>query len=181
MDRSLTGSSRYPTSGRCWRWPRIHYGSSRESPRALQDLGWSCGFAAFAVLCGACGLAQQRREPSQIETETATVRASESIPWLLLAAAGSMMLVSTTNQLTQNVAAVPFLWILPLGVYLLSFIICFESPRWYQRGLFLRLLAIALGSLAYALYDVQVSVAIVVAIPLFTLGCSSSACSVTAN
>jgi hypothetical protein len=79
-------------------------------------------------------------------------------------------LVSTTNQLTQNVAAVPFLWILPLSVYLLSFIICFESPRWYQRGLFLRLLAVALSSLAYALYDIQVSEAIPVAIPLFTIG-----------
>jgi len=59
---------------------------------------------------------------------------------------------------------------LPLAVYLLSFIICFESPRWYKRGLFLRLLAIALASLAYALYDIQVSEAIPVAIPLFTIG-----------
>src|SRR5208282_5517471 len=75
-----------------------------------------------------------------------------------------------TNQLTQNVAAVPFLWILPLAVYLLSFVICFESPRWYKRELFLRLLAVALGSLAYALYDIQVSEAIPVAIPLFTIG-----------
>jgi hypothetical protein len=135
-----------------------------------QDLSWSVGFGAFALLCGVAAWLSRPRSDVWIATESIAVKSQSSIPWLLLAAAGSMMLVSTTNQLTQNVAAVPFLWILPLGAYLLSFIICFESPRWYQRGLFLRLLAVALGSLAYALYDVQVSVAITVAIPLFTLG-----------
>ena len=135
-----------------------------------QDLDWSFGFAGFALLCGAAGWLSRPRTDASVETETVAGEHESSVPWLLLSAAGSMMLVSTTNQLTQNVAAVPFLWILPLGVYLLSFIICFESPRWYQRGFFLRLLAVALGSLAYALYDVQVSVAITVAIPLFTLG-----------
>jgi hypothetical protein len=134
-----------------------------------QDLCWSYGFATFAVLCGAAAWLSSPQSDVSIEDAPVEPRQS-SIPWLLLAAAGSMMLVSTTNQLTQNVAAVPFLWILPLAVYLLSFIICFESPRWYKRGLFLRLLAVALGSLAYALYDIQVSEAIPVAIPLFTVG-----------
>jgi hypothetical protein len=132
-----------------------------------QDFFWSCGFAAFALLCA---VAAWLAKPGVSVVNETTPRRGSSIPWLLLSAAGSMLLVSTTNQLTQNVAAVPFLWILPLAVYLLSFIICFESPRWYQRGLFLRLLAIALASLAYALYDVDFSVAIVVAIPLFTVG-----------
>ena len=135
-----------------------------------QDLWWSVGFAIFAVLCGIAAWIGRPRSDEPVEVETVPAGLRSSIPWLLLAATGSMLLVSTTNQLTQNVAAVPFLWILPLAVYLLSFIICFESPRWYRRGFFLRLLAVALGSLAYALYDVQVSVAITVAIPLFTLG-----------
>jgi hypothetical protein len=144
-----------------WMEPRI---STRE-----QDLGWSVGFALFAVLCGFGAWLNRGRADAKDEVETAA-RHESTIPWLLLAAAGSMMLVATTNQLTQNVAAVPFLWILPLSVYLLSFIICFESPRWYQRGFFLRMLAVALASLAYALYDIQVSEAIPVAIPLFTIG-----------
>jgi hypothetical protein len=135
----------------------------------VQDLLWSCGFAVFAVLCGGAGWLGSPSSDASIQ-DVPWEHRENSVPWLLLAAAGSMMLVSTTNQLTQNVAAVPFLWILPLAVYLLSFIICFESPRWYQRGLFLRLLAVALGSLAYALYDIQVSEAIPVAIPLFTIG-----------
>jgi hypothetical protein len=136
----------------------------------VQDLWWSCGFVAFAALCVAAAWLSRPRGDEWIEAEALAGDRQNGIPWLLLAAAGSMMLVSTTNQLTQNVAAVPFLWVLPLGVYLLSFIICFESPRWYQRGVFLRLLAVALGSLAYALYDIQVSEAIPVAIPLFTIG-----------
>ena len=135
-----------------------------------QDLWWSAGFVAFAVLCGFAAWLSRSGSDVRFDAEAASIENQSSVPWLLLAAAGSMMLVSTTNQLTQNVAAVPFLWILPLGVYLLSFIICFESPRWYKRGLFLRLLAVALGSLAYALYDIQVSEAIPVAIPLFTIG-----------
>jgi spermidine synthase len=60
--------------------------------------------------------------------------------WLGLSACGSAMLLATTNQLCQEVAVVPFLWILPLVLYLLTFIICFDSPRWYDRpafGLFL--------------------------------------------
>ena len=135
----------------------------------VQDLWWSCGFAVFAALCGAAAWLSNPQSDVSIEDAPVEPRQS-SMPWLLLAAAGSTMLVSTTNQLTQNVAAVPFLWILPLAAYLLSFIICFESPRWYKRGLFLRLLAVALGSLAYAVYDIQVSEAIPVAIPLFTIG-----------
>lgn len=134
-----------------------------------QDVWWSAGFAVFAALCAAAAWLSRPESDVSIETATASAEPQSSLAWLLLAAAGSMMLVSTTNHLTQNVAAVPFLWIVPLGAYLLSFIICFESPRWYQRGLFLRLLAVALGSLAYALYDVTVSVPITVAIPLFTL------------
>ena len=46
------------------------------------------------------------------------------------------MLLATTNQLCQQVAAVPFLWVLPLAIYLLSFIICFDNQRWYRRSVF---------------------------------------------
>jgi hypothetical protein len=44
-----------------------------------------------------------------------------------------MLLLAITNKLCQDVASVPFLWVLPLGVYLLTFVICFDSPRWYTR------------------------------------------------
>ncbi len=134
----------------------------------MQDVLWSAGFGLFALLCAGAGW--MGKPKVEAVRDAAPVDWGSAAKWLLLAAAGSTMLVSTTSQLTQNVAPVPFLWILPLGVYLLSFIICFERPRWYKRDLFLRLLAVALGSLAYALYDIQMSEAIPVAIPLFTIG-----------
>ena len=71
--------------------------------------------------------------------------------WLSLAACASTLLLAVTNHLTQNVAAIPFLWILPLTLYLLSFILCFEGRGWYHRGTFLKLAAVGLGGMAYAL------------------------------
>jgi spermidine synthase len=53
--------------------------------------------------------------------------------WLLLSATGVMLLVSTTNAMTQNIPPIPFLWILPLCLYLITFIISFHSPKWYAR------------------------------------------------
>jgi SAM-dependent methyltransferase len=54
------------------------------------------------------------------------------------------LLLAITNHLTQNIAAIPFLWILPLSLYLLSLILCFESGRWYRRWLFVPLAAASL-------------------------------------
>ena len=53
--------------------------------------------------------------------------------WLALSAIGVVLLVSITNAMTQNIPPVPFLWILPLSLYLLTFIISFHSPKWYVR------------------------------------------------
>jgi hypothetical protein len=72
--------------------------------------------------------------------------------WLTLSACASVLLLAVTNHLTQDIAAIPFLWILPLSVYLLSFIVCFESPRFYRRIVFLPLVAVALLFMAYELW-----------------------------
>jgi hypothetical protein len=72
--------------------------------------------------------------------------------WLLLATCGSVMLLATTNQMCQEVPPVPFLWILPLALYLLSFVICFDSPRWYLRWLFGPLLAVSAVAACILLY-----------------------------
>lgn len=67
----------------------------------------------------------------------------ELILWLLLSAVGVILLVSTTNAMTQNIPPVPFLWILPLCIYLLTYIISFHSPKWYVRWYWFILFAIA--------------------------------------
>ncbi len=144
-------------------------------PTRAQAIWWSGAFAAFAVLCMATawvtGVATRK-------LSTAAGAPAASVPptraqkttWVALSAGGSMLLLATTNQLTQNVAAAPFLWILPLAIYLLTFILCFESTRWYRREVFLRFLALTLGAVAYAIYDIQFSDAFLVSVPIFSLG-----------
>jgi hypothetical protein len=56
--------------------------------------------------------------------------------WFALPAMSSWLLLAVTNHITQNVAAIPFLWLLPLALYLVTFIIAFDHARWYQRELF---------------------------------------------
>ncbi len=65
--------------------------------------------------------------------------------WLLLPACASALLLATTNKLCQDVAVIPFLWVLPLALYLVSFIICFDNPRWYARPPFVLALTAAWG------------------------------------
>ena len=119
-----------------------------------QSLVWSAGYACFAVLCGVTGwrgLRGRLAEPPACPA-TADVPSPGWAPrlmWLLLPAVASVLLLAVTKFLTQDVAAVPFLWILPLAVYLLSFILCFDSPRFYWRPVFLALLVPALGAMAY--------------------------------
>ena len=64
--------------------------------------------------------------------------------WFTLAMVASVMLLATTNQVCMDVATVPFLWIIPLTIYLLSFILCFDADRWYSRKWYFLLLAVAL-------------------------------------
>ena len=91
--------------------------------------------------------------------------------WLLLPAVASVLLLAITNHLSQNVAAIPFLWVLPLSIYLLSFILCFEGEGWYRRNPYLQLLAVAVGSMAYAVStDTTSNVPIKIMVPLFSMG-----------
>ena len=71
--------------------------------------------------------------------------------WFALPACGSVLLLATTNKLCLDVASVPFLWLLPLGLYLLTFIICFDRPEWYARKIFTLLLVPLLVLLCYGL------------------------------
>lgn len=72
--------------------------------------------------------------------------------WILLPACASALLLATTNKVCQEVAVVPFLWVAPLSLYLLSFIISFDSPRWYRRFSFGLALVAVLGAVCWALF-----------------------------
>jgi hypothetical protein len=69
---------------------------------------------------------------------------SKRLFWMGLAACSCLMFLATTNQICQDVAVVPFLWILPLSIYLLSMIVCFDQPKWYSRKIFLPAFVVAI-------------------------------------
>jgi hypothetical protein len=78
-----------------------------------------------------------------------------------------MTLLAVTNHLTENVAPVPLLWVVPLALYLLSFALVFARQKLYSRWLIARFLAVALGAAGYAIYDSSLTHAIQISVPLF--------------
>lgn len=109
---------------------------------ATQASLWFLGFAGFCLLCAAIAVQVARArgperspdEPDAPEVPAPTWRLRAV--WVALGACASIMLLALTNQMTIDVASVPFLWVIPLALYLLSFILCFSSERWYPRALF---------------------------------------------
>ncbi len=146
----------------------------------VQAWGWSAGYVAFVALCAATAFASLRAgEPATEPADpgTADARTHSSAPtalrqllWCALAATGSLLLLSVTNHITQNVAAVPLLWIAPLSLYLLTFILCFDAPRWYRRELFLSMAAAALGVMAWTLADPKLTHELAIQLGVFCAG-----------
>jgi hypothetical protein len=104
---------------------------------------WSAGFALFAVFCGT--LAMNARGRGNVPREPAAAGKPawrDTLLWCALAAVPTVVLMSATSHLTANIVPVPLLWVLPLVIYLLTYILCFESTRWYRRRLFLPAMAI---------------------------------------
>ena len=106
---------------------------------------WSISYVAFVVVCATVapgGRARRSRGTDGARrAPAAPPSTADRLVWMGLAACASALLLAVTNHLTQNIAAIPFLWVLPLSLYLLSFILCFDSDRWYRRWLFTRLAA----------------------------------------
>lgn len=119
-----------------------------------QALGWSAGYTVFALLCAFTAYRSRNALPLTAlcaDSDTGAPGWPDYLIWLALAGSASSLLLSVTNHLSQNVASIPFLWILPLSLYLLSFILCFEGSHWYRRKLMLPLFALAVALLALGL------------------------------
>ncbi|MGZ8254989.1 MAG: spermidine synthase [Burkholderiaceae bacterium] len=134
--------------------------------------GWSALYVVFVGICAATGWASMRAAAAG-EGETvaagsspagAAVRPSArtQLAWLALSAMGSVMLLAVTNHVTQNIASVPFLWVLPLSIYLLTFILTFDHPRWYQRWFFIVALAGLVPAMAYLIPSLDLKLAVTV-------------------
>lgn len=124
-----------------------------------QAVIWSWGFGAFAALCAVCAWGMATRSGGRIDASEQEAGSAESavsadagsfespwtasrptfglwLLWFILAMIPSVLLLATTNQVCLDVASIPFLWVVPLSLYLLSFILCFDSDRWYSRRLY---------------------------------------------
>ncbi|HEY3474520.1 MAG TPA: fused MFS/spermidine synthase [Anaerolineales bacterium] len=127
----------------------LAYPTVIESNLSLRAQGWmwSVGFLLFGVLAGWIAV-QSGREARQAQLDLdprlpIEIRNDENTAgkpglaltslWIALSATASLFLLSVTNQITQEVAVIPFLWVLPLALYLLSFILAFSGERGYHR------------------------------------------------
>ena len=142
-----------------------------------QTVWWTCGFVLFAVICGA--IAWQRRrgvplaaaiEPDDNAPEQAVTSPSAPAFWFVLALGGGMMLTAVTSHMSANLAAIPLLWLPPLALYLLSFILAFQGLWGPVRQPMLRLVLVAVASMAYVLRDIRTQLPIMVSVPLFLIG-----------
>ncbi len=139
----------------------------------FQAVGWSAGFVCFVALCAATAWSVRDASTANVaaaETIAAPPSTRRKLHWLLLAACGSMLLLTITNHLTQNVAPVPLLWVIPLAIYLLTFTLVFSRRGFYPRWLFIRLLAVSLGAIGYVVFDPRAVSAIQATVPLFCAG-----------
>jgi hypothetical protein len=121
--------------------------------RQQQAWIWSGGLVAFALLCLACGVQVWKRvsgdDAAVLEAADGDLPARDGagsvVLWLALPLVASVLLLATTNTLTEDVAVTPLLWVIPLALYLLTFIIAFENPRWYPRRVMVILLPLCMA------------------------------------
>ncbi|MGH9641324.1 MAG: spermidine synthase, partial [Terriglobales bacterium] len=144
-----------------------------------QEWAWSCAYALF-VACLLTYVFGRWRRADADNAPRISAAASASAPasavyvyWIGCAALGSILLLAVTHHITENVAAIPFLWIVPLSLYLLSFIICFEGRSgrgWYERRFWIPLAMLATPVMAWALCAYGENLSIYVALPVYAVG-----------
>ena len=123
-------------------------------PTHVQAWAWSVAYGLYAVSVAVAawhyGRGEAREAAGEIAPDDITTVA-DRLFWLVLAAAPSILLLAVTNYMLRNIAAIPMLWIVPLSLYLLSFIIAFDHPRWYYRPLWYLLLPVAIGGMIFSI------------------------------
>ncbi|HMH18968.1 MAG TPA: fused MFS/spermidine synthase [Burkholderiales bacterium] len=117
-----------------------------------QTAVWSAGFVLFALACATLAWRSKGAEAQRLAHDDAGKPGPGlQTLWAALACCASLLLLAFTSYMTLNIAAIPFLWVVPLALYLLSFVLCFEASGWYRRWLFLPLLAAGLAGVCVTL------------------------------
>ncbi len=140
-------------------------------PTREQAWIWSAGYLIFALLYIAAAWRYRAMPTATADWSHAAVPQETPVEpadryfWFLLALAGSALLLAVTNHALRNIAPIPLFWMVPLALYLVSFIICFEHPRWYYRPLWLALFGIAaivMGIFLFRVFPLRIRIAPVV-------------------
>ena len=165
---ALLGLLAYPFAIETWITTRV------------QAIGWSGSYAVFALLCVASAWRARNLKQDVLESDFTPTKVSEIPPhakdyalWFALAALPTLMLLAITNHITQNVASIPFMWVLPLTLYLLTFVLCFEGRNghgFYVRKLWLWPTLLIIILMAWGLTANYGFLAINLAIPLYSIG-----------
>ncbi len=134
---------------------------------------WSLAYPGVATVGGAIAFSRRedtRQDRNRDHQDVSPPNWKTRAIWVALSACSSALLLAITNHVSQNIAAVPLLWVIPLSLYLLSFILCFAGERWYRRTFLLRFLGVAIGGMTYALSSSLAVLPLWLSIPLFYAG-----------
>ena len=148
----------------------------------MQSWVWSIGYAAFALTCAACAWQASATTGTVSGLAATSATAADIGPppsaahytmWLSLSALGSILLLAATSHITQNIASVPFLWVLPLTLYLLTFVIVFEGRGgrgWYEPRVWMLPALSLIVLMAAALKAGNGVLDVGLAVPLYCVG-----------
>ena len=113
---------------------------------------WSWGFAALAVFFATAGFIVARRPHFvAVRDAVASVSVRDRLFWLALAAIPAGLVIAVTSYITTDLASAPFLWVLPLALYLLTFVAVFRDRPWLRHEMIARLIPFPVAPLAVAL------------------------------
>lgn len=147
----------------------------------MQAWGWSTLFGLFVLLLGALAWRVSRAQSPAGESVAVAGSTGEAnsigspelktqLRWIALSAAGSMLLLAVSNHITQNVASVPLLWILPLTLYLLTFILTFDGTGWYKRAGYAGPFLVLVSGMCFLLLNKDFQFDLVVQTSVFCVG-----------
>lgn len=134
-----------------------------------QGWAWAGGFVVFALVIGI--LSYRARDAGEAVARVATAEKPSlalRVLWIILSGTASLFLLSVTNQVSQEVAVIPFLWIVPLAVYLLSFIFAFSDSRFYERRIYTLLFSLTSLAMLWVLTKAD-SLNVLVQIAIYSL------------
>jgi hypothetical protein len=138
-----------------------------------QALVWSGLYVLFVILAAACAFRAAGAAPAQAaaaQDDAPMPPLATQLMWGALSATGSILLLGISNHVTQNISSIPLLWVVPLALYLLTFILCFDGDGWYKRRGFLLAAGVWLAAMGATLVAPQLKFALKFQIALFFSG-----------